>query len=232
MKETKKIFWKYIAAICFAVLLVLIFGAEKTKAAGAYGGLFDEGEFEISSVTQVDKLEVDVEEDKLSFRFSLEREEFSGKGDLYKLEGAGLYYNALVADITESSGTILFCSVSKGPLLLYSVDDPAFTGKMMLTCIVRCDETRKIYIVKVLLDEKTGRKAEESLKNITAIDMEHPIYFKVYVTGTAIALYEKENRDSWEREAVEEAAKRVKRCLEHIVERINSTISSKDSLSF
>lgn len=208
MKETKKICKKYLSVLLIAVIFVSIFSTVNVKAENTleenldnsnYEDLFNDGEYQISTVTELDTLETSVNADQLAFKLSFDGKEISARGNLYKLQGAALYSNAIVADITESSCTILFSSLSRGQLIVYDHKTPEesiFNGKMMLTCVVRWDDTKEIFIIKTLLDNENSIKAGNSLDNIKAIDLDNPIFEKLMLDGDWYSIYIKENRDS------------------------------------
>ncbi len=199
-KNTQKKCFSFflIATIFISLISNLNVNAEDTVADIIdYENFFKDGEYEISTITKIHTLESYIDTNKLSFKLSFEGKEVYAEGNLYKLQGAALYSNALVMDTVKSSSPILFCALSNGQLITYDQHNPDevyFDGKMMLTCVVRWDDTKEIYIIKTLLDEKTSSKAAETLNSIVAIDFDNPMYEKLLLAGDWPTIYIKENR--------------------------------------
>ena len=191
MSVKRNVWKKWVTVFLAAAVLVSTFGVINVKAEEI--SLFDNGEYTISKIENEDSVEVNMDGNCIDFNLPFMEENILVKGNLYKLEGVALYTDSLIVDVTESSHTILFCTLSA---------KPEFNGKVLLHCVIRQDQTKEIYIIETFLDQKASQEARKSFENIQAISLDHPMFEKLLLAGRWETLYIRENREQIGKEKV------------------------------
>lgn len=164
-----------------SMLLLIIMMLSSTDILRVYAN--EEGEYTIIECLNPESTMIAIDEENLEFEIVLDGKRITGEGLLYKLEGAALYLNTMLVDISASSDSILFCSLEKN-------DRKAFE----FVCVIKNDLTREIYVVKTVINENEAGKAMESFNNIKAITLDNPLYEELMLTGRWETLYIEANR--------------------------------------
>lgn len=134
---------------------------------------------------------------RLSFEVTADGEKVFGEGMLYELEGAALYADAKIADITDSSQPVLFCAVSKKDAFL-SRNVKMSEEQFLFTCVVRMDDSSKILVIKMVLEGKNAKDYQKGFQNTALLSMEEPLYEKLAASGRWETEYIAENRQQTE----------------------------------